>query len=830
MKKLVSLAASASLLAVIYVRLDTSELSRAIGGADLRWLALAILLFVPIVLVSALRLRTLAPERAALGIGEASRLIMAAGALNMVLPSKMGDLAKAEFMRREGTLDGAGALVLVVFEKAFDVLALLLWCAFGLLIDHRRAFALVAAIVALTAAAVVTVLASRAVAGLAFGGAARVLPARFAPAVERAKNAWSEAQSALSGDPARTLRVVALSIGLWSIHLVQIWIFILALGGSVPLITEMALAPLAIFAGLVPLTLAGIGTRDAALLLLFSSELGVPRAAALGLLCSLRYLIPALVGLPFAGRYLARARRSAERRPSRSPLVDRVEIWFGASVAAGTVAGALALREAFAGPYVIQDDARQHVFWMASLVDPALFRGDLIAEYFRSVSPPGFRALYQLFALFGVHPLLLAKLLPFALGVATAALAFDVLRRAGARPFVAFLGAWLLVQNLFLLDALTNATPRAFVYPLFLLLLRERIRGSLPGTGVAAAALALFYPQVALVAALALALSVGWSDRRSIAGAALGIALIGAALAPHLAGDGGFGPVLSRGVAKTLPALSPGGRSSFFDPDAARFLLCGERSGLLPLEWCRARAMLLPAAPVLLLLLPVALLLMAPAFDRRLWVAVVLASVALFACSHLLLFRMHLPNRYTQHTLRILLALGAGAAAGRVALSLLERSRHGVPAALLVASALIATPFVSQRVAWHGYVHGDHPGLYAALRRTPKDTRIASLLPEAANLPAFTSRPVLVSVEHALPYHLGYFARLSERAADLSLGESTSSARVLRAVIEKDRIGVWLVARRGLIAGAAITARAEACTIYQEAELVLLDARCLAGR
>jgi uncharacterized membrane protein YbhN (UPF0104 family) len=62
---------------------------------------------------------------------------------------------------------------------------------------------------------------------------------------------------------------------------------------------------LAILVGLLPFTFAGIGTRDAAIVFFYRSFLSAPVAAALGLLFTLRYLVPALAGLPLLGRYMA---------------------------------------------------------------------------------------------------------------------------------------------------------------------------------------------------------------------------------------------------------------------------------------------------------------------------------------------------------------------------------------------------------------------------------------------------------------------------------------------------------------------------------------------
>ena len=79
----------------------------------------------------------------------------------------------------------------------------------------------------------------------------------------------------------------------------------LGVSGSMELWTTLiALLPVAIVAGLVPLTFAGVGVRDAALVLLLSPYIGAPTAAALGVLFWLRYLVPGLLGSPLLPRFI----------------------------------------------------------------------------------------------------------------------------------------------------------------------------------------------------------------------------------------------------------------------------------------------------------------------------------------------------------------------------------------------------------------------------------------------------------------------------------------------------------------------------------------------
>src|SRR5437763_1345855 len=134
MKRLLSLIVSAALLAIIYWRVDVRALIPVFRNCDPAWLTISLGMVVPLTFCTAWRLRQLMPPVAGLAWGEANRLILVASVLNLILPSKMGDLGKAWFMKERGHLSGALALALVIFEKSCDMLSLLLWCAFGLLL------------------------------------------------------------------------------------------------------------------------------------------------------------------------------------------------------------------------------------------------------------------------------------------------------------------------------------------------------------------------------------------------------------------------------------------------------------------------------------------------------------------------------------------------------------------------------------------------------------------------------------------------------------------------------------------------------------------------
>ena len=98
MKKLVSLAVSLGLLALIYWKIDLKRLLPVFAGSDGVWMAISLAMVVPLTMLTAWRFQRLVPAEGRISFAEANRLILSASVLNLVLPSKMGDIAKAFFM------------------------------------------------------------------------------------------------------------------------------------------------------------------------------------------------------------------------------------------------------------------------------------------------------------------------------------------------------------------------------------------------------------------------------------------------------------------------------------------------------------------------------------------------------------------------------------------------------------------------------------------------------------------------------------------------------------------------------------------------------------
>ena len=104
------------------------------------------------------------------------------------------------------------------------------------------------------------------------------------------------------------------TVCLWVLHLVQFDLFLGAVGVQVAWHEVFARVPMAIFAGLLPVTFCGIGTRDAALVWLFADFAPASTMAVVGMLSALRYLIPGACGITLVGRYLEKSAAPLRQR------------------------------------------------------------------------------------------------------------------------------------------------------------------------------------------------------------------------------------------------------------------------------------------------------------------------------------------------------------------------------------------------------------------------------------------------------------------------------------------------------------------------------------
>jgi hypothetical protein len=415
-----------------------------------------------------------------------------------------------------------------------------------------------------------------------------------------------------------------------------------------------------------------------------------------------------------------------------------------------------------------------------------------------------------------VEPLQASKLLPPVLGLVAVGLTYGLVRALHPWAGCAFLASVLLGWHVWQLDDVVSGTPRAFLLPLLAGLGWALVRGREVLAGLLVGAAALLYPPGSVVGLALLGLRLlrwtGWRvglrmERRRWLGMALALGLVAAAVFPVQAASSRFGPVVTASQARQMPEFGPGGRNEFFLDDPVQFWLASDRSGLD----LRVTDPLLGRVPVLLELAAAAATLPLLLLTRRRWateaavrpqsvvlVELLVASLAAFFLAHLLLFRLHLPNRYLKSGLLLVLACSAGLGLG-ILVALFAARLRKLPQGLVANGMVLAIgawlAFYPAAYATH-YVLDEHPTVSAYLRTLPKSTLVAGVSSETDSLASFAGRPVLFSYEHALAYHLGYYREISSRI-DAEL-EAYYSPTYAEAVALADRYGIdiFLVNRR----------------------------------
>jgi uncharacterized protein (TIRG00374 family) len=229
--------------------------------------------------------------------------ILAVWAPAVLTPSRAAELGRAWLIRdRVPSWSGAGS---VLAEKLTDVFSLAVLAALGAALDGRwTRLAAIGAVISATATFFFYLFRTDSLLEHRW-------LRRFGPRLQLLREPFR----ALLLRPRRAVQVLACSLANWLCSFAIVLSLLHTFGAPFRFEALLAQWPMALFIGMVPVTLQGMGTRDAAFLQLASASSPETPAAAL-LAASLGYALLAtwqwaLVGLPFLFHALLRSRRRA---------------------------------------------------------------------------------------------------------------------------------------------------------------------------------------------------------------------------------------------------------------------------------------------------------------------------------------------------------------------------------------------------------------------------------------------------------------------------------------------------------------------------------------
>ncbi len=213
---------------------------------------------------------------------ESFRMIMAAFPVSVITPAKSGDLIKAYYLKDKVPVSRVvGA---VATERLIDIFVLAFYSFFGAII-FRNGLIL---IISLSIFFLIP---------LAFLIINKIkLP--FPNLRQRIEN-FLYVSKIFIEHPKKLVPLLFYTLTLWLLNFLIIKFLFLSLGSDIPIFYIAAAFPLVVFISLLPITVAGMGTRDAAMIYFFGLWVGPSVSLGVGLLYAIfAYWLLALIGLP----------------------------------------------------------------------------------------------------------------------------------------------------------------------------------------------------------------------------------------------------------------------------------------------------------------------------------------------------------------------------------------------------------------------------------------------------------------------------------------------------------------------------------------------------
>lgn len=279
---LVRLIGPVLLVAVVWRLDDRAALWRSVTEADAWLIAVAVFLNVPVVHLKVVRWRELLAARGyRYALGRSYAAVLSSLYLGMLTPGRVGDVLRVQYVKHEIQVPYAEGLAVTLMDRFCDLYVLAAVVALGTV--HFAT--------ALDSSLGYVSWASVAIAVLApslflFKGPAEL----FGRALGRLSDRWHTSLSALL-EASRALvgRAVFLAIPLtaasFAINYLQGWLIARAMGIELSFLDVASLLATTSLLGLMPISVSGVGVREAFLALVFPAlGLLAPQGVAFGLL------------------------------------------------------------------------------------------------------------------------------------------------------------------------------------------------------------------------------------------------------------------------------------------------------------------------------------------------------------------------------------------------------------------------------------------------------------------------------------------------------------------------------------------------------------------
>ena len=428
--------------------------------------------------------------------------------------------------------------------------------------------------------------------------------------------------------------------------------------------------------------------------------------------------------------------------------------------------------------YIINDDVRQHIYWMQQFHDSDLFKNGLLTEYAKRYQPWGFIFLYYLLS-FIIDPITISRILPIVLFAISSLYLFKLVEYI-TDSYAGFLAVLVFMITPTYMDRMLGGLPRAFGYPFMILFLYYLIKKEYLKSSLILVLQSLFYPMIFFVSAITYMLTFikienkkislhKFFAKRNFFIYAMCISAFILCAKYILNRNTSIGTAVTRKQMIGDPVYYKGGRYPVLPtPPLLRELAVNVDKSISFPRWPWSRKMILVKSKIVKgsLMLSIVIFLFAFGIFRRKSLLpleiffLFLSSVLMFIIADSLLLKLFLPSRYLKYSIPII-SLIAYSIIVYLLITQLKNARVRNVLKIIVFVFVLLSYNVKQNFRFADMSR--YKDLYKYLNSLPKDVMIAAPPRLADGIPAFAQRKVFINYELSHPFYGKYWEVIKER-------------------------------------------------------------------
>jgi glycosyltransferase 2 family protein len=292
---------------IIFLQINKNDFIENFKQINLFYFSFAMIILFITFLILAYRWKLIIKDYKNSPLSKCIKVFFVSQSFNIITPSNIGDFSKAYFFKDKKYTLKIGAST-IIFERIIDLFAIATFSILGIIIidiQSKITFLLKILMILMFSILVLLLTANFKKNSIIVKIIKIIIP------FNKIKNLVIDMLSyfeTLRKDKINVLKIFLLTYLFWFLSLIQGYVLFMAIGlTKVPNINFfiiIALIPISILIGMIPITVGGMGTRELAMIVTFSPYAPASIMILFGLMFSIRYIFSSLLGLIWLNKFI----------------------------------------------------------------------------------------------------------------------------------------------------------------------------------------------------------------------------------------------------------------------------------------------------------------------------------------------------------------------------------------------------------------------------------------------------------------------------------------------------------------------------------------------